>query len=86
MRLSEFTIKHLSKMIAGDTPGWPSRSGWRLAEFFNHFGFHDEYHNGFPTRYIYAEEKLKALNGTDVLRKVFRHLLAPPELDESRRP
>ena len=75
MKLTSFTIKHLAKMIAGDTAGWPYRSGPDLVRFFNEYGFRDVYEQGFPTRYMFAEEKLKALNNKDVLKDVFKDML-----------
>lgn len=75
MKLTSFTIKHLAKMIAGDTAGWPYRSGPDLVRFFNEYGFRDVYAQGFPTRYIFAEEKLKDLNNKDILKDVFKDML-----------
>jgi hypothetical protein len=75
MKLTSFTIKHLAKMIAGDTTGWPYRSGPDLVRFFNEYGFRDVYEQGFPTRYMFAEEKLKALNNKDVMKDVFKDML-----------
>lgn len=62
-------------MIAGDTTGWPYRSGPDLVRFFNEYGFRDVYEQGFPTRYMFAEEKLKALNNKDVMKDVFKDML-----------
>ena len=75
MRLSSFNIKHLAKMIAGDTEGWPYRGGPKLVQFFNEYGFRDVYETGFPTRYVFVEEKLRGLNGKEILRQVFTDLL-----------
>lgn len=75
MKLSPFTIKHLAKMISGDTVGWPYRSGPELVKLFNGYGFRDVYEQGFPTRYIFVEEKLKALIGKDTLKEVVKDLL-----------
>ncbi len=75
MKLTPFTVKHLAKIIAGDTAGWPYRSGPDLVRFFNQYGFRDVYEQGFPTRYIFAEEKLNALNNKDILKEVFKDLL-----------
>lgn len=77
MKLSTFNIRHIAKMIAGDTEGWPYRGGPKLVQFFNEHGFRDVYESGFPTRYVYVEEKLQALNGNENLRQVFVHLLDP---------
>lgn len=75
MKLTSFTIKHLAKMIAGDTAGWPYRSGPDLVRFFNEYGFRDMYEQGFLTRYIFAEKKLKELNNKDMLKDVFKDML-----------
>lgn len=75
MKLTSFTIKHLAKIISGDTPGWPYRSGPNLISFFNEYGFRDVYEQGFPTRYIFAEDKLKALNNKEIMKDMFKDLL-----------
>lgn len=75
MKLAPFTIKHLAKLISGDADGWPYRSGPELVKLFNGYGFRDVYEQGFPTRYIFVEEKLKALNGKDTLKEVIKDLL-----------
>lgn len=75
MKLTSFTIKHLAKMISGDTSGWPYRSGPNLISFFNEYGFRDVYEQGFPTRYMFAEEKLKALNNKEIMKDVFKDML-----------
>jgi hypothetical protein len=75
MNLASFTIKHLAKMISGDIEGWPYRSGPELVKLFNTYGFTEIYEQNFPTRYIFVEEKLKALNGKDTLKEVIKDLL-----------
>lgn len=75
MKLATFTITHLSKMISGDKEGWPYRSGPELVKFFNQYGFRDVYEQGFPTRYVFVEEKLKSLNSKDILKDVIKDLL-----------
>lgn len=75
MHISPFTASRVAKMISGDTKPWPYRSGPVLIRFFNNYGFQDEYGQGFPTRYIYAETKLGELNGTSKLAAVFTDLL-----------
>ncbi|MGX8882112.1 abortive infection family protein [Methylovorus sp. SPW-M1] len=77
MKLAPFTIKHLAKMISGDTEGWPYRSGPELVKLFNSYGFRDVYEQGFPTRYVFVEEKLNALNSKDTLKEVIKDLLDP---------
>lgn len=75
MHISPLTLQHVAKMVSGDTKPWPYRSGPLLIRFFNNFGFADEYGQGFPTRYIYAENKLNELNGTPAIANVFTSLL-----------
>lgn len=75
MKLTPLTVTHLAKMIAGDTPGWPYRSGPALVKFFNAYGFRDVCEQGFPTRYVFVEEKLAALSGKEVLKDVFKDVL-----------
>lgn len=75
MKLANFTIAHLSKMISGDKEGWPYRSGPDLVKFFNQYGFRDVYEQGFPTRYLFVEEKLKSMNNKDILKDVIKDLL-----------
>jgi len=75
MHISPFTLQRVSKMVSGDTKPWPYRSGPVLIRFFNNFGFSDEYGQGFPTRYVYAENKLNELNGTPAIANVFTNLL-----------
>lgn len=75
MKLSPFTIKHLSKMICGDAEGWPYRSGADLVKLFNQYGFRDVYEQGFPTRYVFAEDKVRALSGQDIIKELLKDLL-----------
>jgi hypothetical protein len=77
MKLSPLTIKHLAKMVAGDTEGWPYRSGPDLVKLFNQYGFRDVYEQGFPTRYIFAEDKLKAMSEQDIVKELLKDLLDP---------
>lgn len=53
------------------------RSGPKLVEFFNELGFKDNYGNGFPSRWIYTDEKLKQINGRPELDKCIKKLFAP---------
>ncbi|WP_421380816.1 abortive infection family protein (plasmid) [Paraburkholderia sp. DD10] len=79
MQLSEFTIRALGGMIAGDTDGWPYRSGPKLVAFFNRFGARDVYAQGFGPRRIFAADKLRGMNGQAVLRDIIRAALDPGE-------
>lgn len=53
------------------------RSGPQLVQFFNALGFNDSYGQGFPSRWMFTEEKLKAINGSPELDKCIRAVLSP---------
>lgn len=58
--------------VIGDKEGWPYRSGSELVRLFNELGFRDTYGPGFPSRKVFAVEKIQALNGTDKLKTLIR--------------
>jgi hypothetical protein len=84
MNLSEFTIEFLGSAIAGDVDGFPYRSGPQLVKFFNQFGARDVYPSGggFPTRRIYAQDKLREINGSPVIKEVLSKALDPREFSK----
>ncbi|MGI6077149.1 MAG: hypothetical protein ACOYCB_03180 [Fastidiosipilaceae bacterium] len=45
-------------------------------ELFNDLGFNDRYGQGFPSRWIYTDSKLKAINGTPELDKCLKKTFA----------
>jgi hypothetical protein len=77
MKISERTISFLAETITGDNNISFYRTGPELVKFFNEIGFNDLYRQGFPTRRYYVEERLRELNGTKRLIKVFELLLDP---------
>lgn len=79
MRLSERTIQALGKLVTGDEKLTPYRSGLRLVNFFNELGCNDHYPDGggFPSRWKFAEDKLRELNGKDAIRAVISQTLDP---------
>jgi hypothetical protein len=79
MKVSEYTIEFLGNLVAGDLGGTPYRSGPQLVNFFNEFGARDVYPSGggFPTRRIYAQDKLRELNGQTVFKQVITAALDP---------
>lgn len=79
MKVSEYTLEFLGNLIAGDIDGAPYRSGPQLVKFFNEFGSRDVYPSGggFPTRRIYAQDKLRELNGQTVMKQVITTALDP---------
>lgn len=79
MELSQHSIKVLGKVVTGDEGLSPYRSGPKLVELFNEHGANDIYGQGFPSRWMYAEESLRAINGTDALAAVICHVFDPRE-------
>lgn len=74
MTLSGQTIKNLREIINEKSE---YRSGPQLVEFFNNLGFHDRYGQGFPSRWMYTEEKIKHLNGTSGIEKCIKAIFTP---------
>lgn len=74
MKLSKRTLEELRKIINGDNTE-DYRSGPKLVDFFNDLGFDDVYEQGFPSRWVYTDQKLEAINGTpeldNCIKKVF---------------
>ncbi|MGY2492708.1 abortive infection family protein [Cupriavidus sp. CP313] len=60
MKFSAYTISKLADIVCGGN-GWPYRRGTDLVDLFNEFGFRDVYESGFPSRAVFAKEKLTAL-------------------------
>jgi len=86
MILSKKSLEKLRQLINEETE---YRSGQKLVEFFNHLGFNDSYGQGFPSRWMYTDEKLNQINGTPELDKCVKNVLSPvnfigrfQELDE----
>lgn len=78
MLLSNKTLERLREIINGDdSPDY--RSGPKLVDFFNDLGFHDQYGQGFPSRWFYTDEKLKAINGTPDIDKCIKKTFAVVE-------
>lgn len=78
MQLSTKTLEKLREIINGDnTPDY--RSGSKLVAFFNDLGFHDQYGQGFPSRWIYTDGKLKEINGKPELDKCIKKTFAVVE-------
>ena len=71
------TPKSLEKLrlLINEETGY--RSGPQLVQFFNALGFNDSYGQGFPSRWMFTDEKLKAINGSPELDKCIRNVLSP---------
>ncbi|MCP4550723.1 MAG: hypothetical protein GY834_01510 [Bacteroidetes bacterium] len=74
MELSQRTLEKLRILINEETE---YRSGPKLVSFFNELGFNDVYGQGFPSRWMFTDEKLSKLNGTADLDKCIKKLFAP---------
>ena len=71
MDLTEPTISKLGEIITGDKKDSPYRSGPNLVAFFNQFTLEkDTYGAGFPSRWAYAEEKLREFNGSEKIKYI----------------
>ncbi|THD14661.1 hypothetical protein CI793_14540 [Anoxybacillus ayderensis] len=62
--LSDATLRFISEVFIGDKENcYKYKSGSTLVRFFNeHFGFHDVYQSGFPSRWAYVSDKIKELH------------------------
>jgi len=74
MILQKKTLEKLRDLINEETE---YRSGPKLVQFFNELGFNDTYGQGFPSRWMYTDEKLSIINGTPELDKCIRNLFSP---------
>lgn len=74
MILNKKTLEKLRILINEETQ---YRKGSELVEFFNELGFSDSYGQGFPSRWVYTDDKLKKINGTPELDKCIRNLFSP---------
>lgn len=77
MKISERTIAALADIICGNNDLSFYRTGPNLIRFFNEIGFNDVYGQGFPSRPSFTEDKIRELNDTGNLVKVFEQHLDP---------
>jgi hypothetical protein len=77
VKISEQTISALGSIITGEAGLSPYRSGQQLISFFNEFGSKDTYGTGFPSRWYYAEEKLRKFNDTLTMQDIVIAALDP---------
>lgn len=74
MILQKKTLEKLRNLINEETE---YRSGPQLVSFFNNLGFNDQYGQGFPSRWIYTDEKLNLINGKPEIDKCIKNLFSP---------
>ena len=73
MVLQKKTLEKLRQIINEESE---YRSGPKLVEFFNRLGFKETYGQGFPSRWMYTDEKLQQINGTPELDKCIKEVFA----------
>ena len=74
MILAKRTLEKLRQLINEETE---YRSGPKLVGFFNELGINDSYGRGFPSRWMYTDEKLKQINGTPELDRCIKNVFDP---------
>jgi len=74
MILDNKTLEQLRLLINEETE---YRSGKMLVKFFNDLGFNDSYGQGFPSRWVFTDEKLIIINGKPELDKCIKKLFDP---------
>lgn len=74
MKLGKKTLEEIRELINEKTE---YRSGPKLIQFFNELGFTDSYGQGFPSRWMYTDQKLDQINGTPELDKCIKNVFAP---------
>lgn len=84
MKITERTIKFLGKTLCGDNGLLPRKSGPNLVDFFVNFGSNDIYGEGFPSRWIYTENKVREYNDSLTLKRIIEDSVDPRDLMESK--
>lgn len=79
MRVSARSITAIGRIVTGDEGLSLYRSGPTLVRLFNEYGANDVYGKGFPSRWHYAEARLRRLNGTPALGALLCEVLDPRE-------
>jgi len=74
MILQKKTLEKLRNLINEETE---YRKGHELVAFFNELGFNDSYGQGFPSRWIYTDDKLSKINGTPEIDKCIKKVFSP---------
>ena len=77
MKISERTVKRLGEIITGDKGISPYRGGPKLVSFFNECGTNHTYGQGFPSRWMFAEECIRQFNDTPTMKKVILSAVDP---------
>jgi hypothetical protein len=86
MKISERSISALAKIVTGDSQISPYRSGPVLVKLFNELGSNDVYGQGFPSRWYYAEEKIRSMNNTQRLQPLISEIFDPRDWHDFQKP
>ena len=84
LKISERTISALGKIVTGDSDISPYRSGPKLVSLFNELGRNDVYEQGFPSRWSYAEDSIRSLNGKPELILLIQMVFDPREFLDTK--
>ncbi len=68
MKISERTVKRLGEIITGDKGIPPYRGGPKLVSFFNECGTNHTNGQGFPSRWMFAEDCIRQFNDTPTMK------------------
>lgn len=79
LKISERTLKALGKIVTGDEGLSPYKSGPNLVSLFNNLGLNDVYGQGFPSRWSYAEDSIRKINGKPELVLLIEMVFDPRE-------
>lgn len=74
MNLNTKSLEKLRMLINEETV---YRKGFQLVDFFNSLGFNDIYGQGFPSRWVYTDQKLEVINGTPRMERCIKAVLHP---------
>lgn len=74
MKLESKTLEKLRNLINEETE---YKTGQKLVSFFNSLGGNDQYAQGFPSRWMYTDEKLANINGTATLDQCIKKIFSP---------
>ena len=80
INLNSKTLEKLREFINEDIE---YRSGPKLVDFFNEFGFDEVYQNGFPSRWMYTDSKLNEINNTIKMEQCILKVFSPINFIES---
>jgi hypothetical protein len=78
------TIEYLARVVTGDNPLMPYRSGPKLVSFYNRHGSDEVYPSGggFPSRWDFSQRQLLKHNGTPTIFAIIEDVFDPTNFGE----